>query len=80
MNLQLGVYSFGDTPRTDDGGYGATAQAIRNVLEAVHLADEVGLDSSASASTTPARCRYRRRSRSSMPPDDTVSRWTESHE
>ena len=77
MNLQLGVYSFGDTP-PDDGGYGATAQAIRNVLEAVHLADEVGLDSSASASTTPARCRCRRRPRSSMPPDDTVSRWTES--
>jgi hypothetical protein len=40
VNLRLGVYSFGNTPRTDDGGYGAPAQAIRNVPEAVHL----GLD------------------------------------
>jgi hypothetical protein len=31
-------------PRTDDGSYGSTAQAIRNVLEAVYLAEEVGLD------------------------------------
>jgi alkanesulfonate monooxygenase SsuD/methylene tetrahydromethanopterin reductase-like flavin-dependent oxidoreductase (luciferase family) len=44
MTFELGVYSFGNTPRTADGGYGATAQTIRNVLEAVHLAEEVGLD------------------------------------
>jgi alkanesulfonate monooxygenase SsuD/methylene tetrahydromethanopterin reductase-like flavin-dependent oxidoreductase (luciferase family) len=44
MTLELGVYSFGNTPRTPDGGYGPTAQAIRDVLEAVRLADEVGLD------------------------------------
>ena len=44
MNLQLGVYSFGNTPRTDDGSHGPTAHAIRNVLEAVHLAEEVALD------------------------------------
>src|SRR3954462_13032770 len=44
MNLELGVYSFGDTPRTSDGGYGPTAQAIRNVLEAVTLAEDVGVD------------------------------------
>jgi hypothetical protein len=37
MTLQLGVYSFGNTPRTADGGYGTTAQAIRDLLEAVHL-------------------------------------------
>ena len=42
MTFQLGVYSFGNTPRTADGGYGATAQAIRNVLEAVHLASFAG--------------------------------------
>ena len=42
--FQLGVYSFGNTPRTAEGGYGPTAQAIRNALEAVHLAEEVGLD------------------------------------
>jgi alkanesulfonate monooxygenase SsuD/methylene tetrahydromethanopterin reductase-like flavin-dependent oxidoreductase (luciferase family) len=44
MTFELGVYSFGNTPRDPDGSHGATAQAIRNVLEAVQLADEVGLD------------------------------------
>src|SRR3954469_24885973 len=44
MTFELGVYSFGNTPRTHGGGYGATAQAIRDVLEAVHVAEEVGLD------------------------------------
>src|SRR3954449_7080118 len=42
--FELGVYTFGNTLRTADGGYGATAQAIRDALEAVHLAEEVGLD------------------------------------
>ncbi|MCJ8165994.1 LLM class flavin-dependent oxidoreductase [Pontibacter sp. E15-1] len=42
--LELGVYSFGNTPRNADGSYGTTAQAIRDVLEAVKLAEEVGLD------------------------------------
>lgn len=37
--FELGVYSFGNTPAT-----GGTAQAIRNVLEAVHVAEDVGLD------------------------------------
>ncbi|ABL81693.1 MULTISPECIES: LLM class flavin-dependent oxidoreductase [unclassified Nocardioides] len=44
MTFELGVYTFGNTPRTADGGYGTTARAIRDVLEAVHLAEEVGLD------------------------------------
>ena len=44
MTLELGVYSFGNTPCTADGGYGPTAQAIRDVLEAVRLAEEAGLD------------------------------------
>lgn len=44
MTFELGIYSFGNTPRTADGGYGATAQAIRDVLEAVRVAEEVGLD------------------------------------
>ncbi|KRF20086.1 luciferase [Nocardioides sp. Soil797] len=44
MAFELGVYSFGNTPRTADGGHGPTAQAIRDVLEAVQLAEEVGLD------------------------------------
>jgi alkanesulfonate monooxygenase SsuD/methylene tetrahydromethanopterin reductase-like flavin-dependent oxidoreductase (luciferase family) len=42
--LELGVYTFGNTPRTPAGGFGSTAQAIRDVLEAVHVAEEVGLD------------------------------------
>lgn len=43
--MELGVYSFGDVqidPAT--GGLGSTAQATRNLLEAIQLADEVGLD------------------------------------
>jgi alkanesulfonate monooxygenase SsuD/methylene tetrahydromethanopterin reductase-like flavin-dependent oxidoreductase (luciferase family) len=44
MTLQLGVYSFGNTPRLPDGRRGATGQAIRDLLEAITLADEVGLD------------------------------------
>jgi alkanesulfonate monooxygenase SsuD/methylene tetrahydromethanopterin reductase-like flavin-dependent oxidoreductase (luciferase family) len=40
----LGVYTFGNAPRTDDGDYGPTAQAIRDALEAVHIAEEVALD------------------------------------
>src|SRR3954463_6529595 len=43
-NFELGVYSFGNTPRTASGGFGPTAQAIRDVLEAVHVAEQVGLD------------------------------------
>ena len=44
MTFELGVYTFGNTPRTADGGYGPTAQAIRDALEAVRVAEEVGLD------------------------------------
>lgn len=44
MTFELGVYSFGNTPPTVDGGPGNTAEAIRNVLEAVQVAEEVGLD------------------------------------
>jgi len=44
MTFQLGVYSFGNTPSAADGGHGPTAQAIRDVLEAAHVAEETGLD------------------------------------
>ncbi|MCU1361968.1 MAG: luciferase family protein [Ilumatobacteraceae bacterium] len=44
MNFELGVYSFGNTPRTATGAHGSTAQAIRDVLESVRLAEDVGLD------------------------------------
>jgi probable LLM family oxidoreductase len=43
--MELGVYSFGDTPRDPrTGQFGSTADAMRNLLEAIRLADEVGLD------------------------------------
>ncbi len=43
--MELGVYSFGDVQRDPaTGALGSTAQAQRNLLEAIRLADEVGLD------------------------------------
>jgi alkanesulfonate monooxygenase SsuD/methylene tetrahydromethanopterin reductase-like flavin-dependent oxidoreductase (luciferase family) len=43
--MELGRYSFGDVQRDPDTGQlGSTAQAMRNLLEAIKLADEVGLD------------------------------------
>ncbi len=42
--MELGLYSFGDVQRPSDGGLGPTAEATRNLLEAIKLADEVGLD------------------------------------
>ena len=44
MTFELGVYSFGNTPRNAEGSRGSTAQAIRNTLEAISVAEEVGLD------------------------------------
>lgn len=42
--MQLGVYSFGDAPRNDDGSLRSSAEAIRNLHEAIVHADAVGLD------------------------------------
>jgi probable LLM family oxidoreductase len=42
--MQLGIYSFGDTARDADGRVATTAQATRNLFEAIELADQVGLD------------------------------------
>ena len=43
--MELGIYSFGDVQRDPKtGGLGSTAQAMRNLFEAIKLADEVGLD------------------------------------
>lgn len=43
--MELGVYSFGDVQRDPEtGALGDTAEAQRNLLEAIRLADEVGLD------------------------------------
>lgn len=43
MTFELGVYTFGNTPRNSDGTFRHTAEAIRNALEAIKLADDVGL-------------------------------------
>ncbi|WP_293781015.1 LLM class flavin-dependent oxidoreductase [uncultured Aeromicrobium sp.] len=42
--MQLGAYSFGDTQRNPDGTLRSTAEAIRNLFDAIVHADEVGLD------------------------------------
>jgi len=43
--LELGIYSFGDVQRDPaTGRLGSTAQAQRNLLEAIRVAEQVGLD------------------------------------
>lgn len=42
--MELGVYSFGHRARRSDGSLASTAQAIRDLLEGVRLAEEVGPD------------------------------------
>jgi probable LLM family oxidoreductase len=43
--MELGIYSFGDVQRDGKTGQlGSTAEATRNLFEAIRLADEVGLD------------------------------------
>ncbi|MGZ4661788.1 MAG: LLM class flavin-dependent oxidoreductase [Arthrobacter sp.] len=42
--MELGAYSFGDTPRNPDGTLRPTAEAIGNLFEAIVLADQAGLD------------------------------------
>jgi alkanesulfonate monooxygenase SsuD/methylene tetrahydromethanopterin reductase-like flavin-dependent oxidoreductase (luciferase family) len=44
MGFQLGVYSFGNLQYHPDGSPGSTAAAIRDLLEAIVLAEQVGLD------------------------------------
>src|SRR5476651_1101804 len=41
--MELGVYSFGDVQK-HNGKLGPTSEAITNLLEAIQLADDVGLD------------------------------------
>ena len=42
--MEIGAYSFGDTPRGLDGSLGSTAEATANLFEAIVHADEAGLD------------------------------------
>ncbi len=44
MPFRLGVYSFGNTPLRPGGSPGSTGEAIRNLIEAIRLAEAVGLD------------------------------------
>ncbi|GAB2821056.1 LLM class flavin-dependent oxidoreductase [Alpinimonas psychrophila] len=42
--MQIGAYSFGDTQRNNNGTLRSTAEAIRNLFEAIVHADKAGLD------------------------------------
>ncbi|POH66599.1 LLM class flavin-dependent oxidoreductase [Cryobacterium zongtaii] len=42
--MQIGAYSFGDTPLNPDGSFRNTAEGIRTLFDAIVLADRVGLD------------------------------------
>ena len=42
--MQIGAYSFGDTQLNPDGTTRATAEAIKNLFDAIVHADRVGLD------------------------------------
>jgi alkanesulfonate monooxygenase SsuD/methylene tetrahydromethanopterin reductase-like flavin-dependent oxidoreductase (luciferase family) len=42
--MEIGAYSFGDTPLNPDGTPRSTAEGIRNLFEAIVHADRVGLD------------------------------------
>lgn len=42
--MEIGAYSFGDTQRNADGSLRSTAEAIRNLFDAIVLADDAGLD------------------------------------
>jgi alkanesulfonate monooxygenase SsuD/methylene tetrahydromethanopterin reductase-like flavin-dependent oxidoreductase (luciferase family) len=44
LKFELGAYSFGVAGRDSDGNVHTTAQAVRNVLEQIRVAEEVGLD------------------------------------
>ncbi|XBH20458.1 hypothetical protein V5R04_09380 [Jonesiaceae bacterium BS-20] len=42
--MEIGAYSFGDTPRNANNTLRPSHEAIRNLHEAIILADQVGLD------------------------------------
>lgn len=42
--MEIGAYSFGDTQRNLDGTLRSTSEAIKNLFEAIVLADRAGLD------------------------------------
>lgn len=42
--MELGAYSFGDTPRNPDGSLRDTSEALKNLFEAIVTSDALGLD------------------------------------
>jgi len=42
--MEIGAYSFGDTPLNPDGSPRSTAEGIRNLFDAIVVADRAGLD------------------------------------
>jgi alkanesulfonate monooxygenase SsuD/methylene tetrahydromethanopterin reductase-like flavin-dependent oxidoreductase (luciferase family) len=42
--VELGIYTFGNTPRPPDGSWGAASHTIPNVFETAQQADSVGLN------------------------------------
>ncbi|XEM94161.1 LLM class flavin-dependent oxidoreductase [Rhodococcus sp. JVH1] len=43
--MELGIYSFGDVQKIEETGeLGSTAESMRNLVEAIRVADQVGLD------------------------------------
>jgi probable LLM family oxidoreductase len=42
--MEIGAYSFGDTPHNSDGSLRHTAEAIKNLFDAIVAADRAGLD------------------------------------
>ena len=42
--MEIGAYSFGDTPLNPDGSPRSTAEGIRNLFDAIVAADRAGLD------------------------------------
>ena len=44
MRFELGAYSFGAAGKSPEGETVTTAQAVRNLLEQIRLAEQVGLD------------------------------------
>ena len=68
MAFQLGVYSFGNTPFDPDGTTGRTGEAIRDLIEAIQLAEAVGLDFFGVGEHHTLTCRSPPPPRSSTPP------------
>src|SRR5437016_1632557 len=42
--MELGIYTFAEATPQGDGRFGGAAQRLRNLVEEIQLADQVGLD------------------------------------